>query len=217
MKRSETIALLILLVGGGGLAWWWLSRPNLLLDSNVEAHGGKLLVEPDTPAGPTTSVVFTARPIGDDDLHFLRNKNGNQRLVLDSTRVTGDCFQDLSAATDLRWLSLMSCPIGDDGLAKLPPLARLELLDLDHTQITDAGLAHVAKLKGLRKLMICRNKQLSDACLEHLKGLEELTELDALDTRITEKGARELQKSLPRLTTVRVGIGEDGARCGVDI
>jgi hypothetical protein len=206
MKRRDLVALLILAAGAVWLVWW-LIQPSL--SAEVVERGGQLIVEPETSEGPTTSVVFVGRPIGDDDLQFLRGKRGFQRLLLDSTRVTGKSLQNLEGAEELKWLSLMSCPVDDDGLAFLPALRNLELLDLDHTRITNAGLAHVGKQKGLKQLMICRNKTLTDACLDHLKGLDELTELHALDTGITEAGIRRLQKSLPRLQKIYIGKSED--------
>jgi hypothetical protein len=203
MSRKNAAALLLLVASIVGITWWWWQRMGL--STAVSARGGQVVFEADTPEGPTTSVVFVGRPIGDEDLQILRNKSGFQRLFLDSTRVSGTGLTNLESAVDLRWLSMLNCPIGDDGLANLPALNSLALLDLDHTKITDAGLAHVGRLKGLKKLMICRNGSISDAGLEHLKGLEELTDLDALDTGITEEGIRRLQKSLPRLTKVQIG------------
>jgi hypothetical protein len=51
-------------------------------------------------------------------------------------------------------------------------LAKLSILELDGTQITDAGL-------------------------KHLNGLTKLRAIDLIGTQVTQSGVRELQKMLP--------------------
>jgi hypothetical protein len=205
MNRRNVIVVLVFVAGACGLALW-LSRPGLA--SEVKRQGGEVVVEPETPEGRTTSVIFVARPVGDADLQCLRGRKGFQRLFLDSTRVTGDCLENLEGSYELRWLSLGNCPVDDDGLKHLPALPELELLNLSQTRITNAGLIHLKGLKGLRHLLVTRTA-LTDAGLDHLKVLDHLEELDARETRITEAGIRRLQQALPGLTKVQIGKDED--------
>jgi hypothetical protein len=204
MKRRDVIVALVLLgvgvVAAGGGAWWWYWE----LSQVVERIGGAIVDEPETPIGPVVSVVFTARPVGDRDLHALRGQHGFDRLFLDSTRVTGDCLADLKSAKDLRWLSICGSPVTDDGLAHLPTLPNLELLNLGKTQVTDAGLEHLRKQTNLRQLFLY-NTDVTDAGLEHLRGLDHLEELDLTRTAVTREGVRRLQEALPGLKQVHTG------------
>jgi Leucine Rich repeat len=207
MKRrvvSAFVLVTVVLIAAGIV--FWLSLPGLA--ATVESHGGRVIDEPDTPEGPTVSVVFTARPIADADLGCLRGRTGFQRLFLDSTRVQGDCLENLATARDLRWLSLGHCPIGDDGLKHLPALPELELLNLNFTRVTDAGLARVRICKNLRRLFLSRTA-ITDAGLEHLRDLNGLIELDVSSTRVTGSGVRHLQDAIPSLTKVQYGEPED--------
>ncbi len=205
MKRREVALVLAIVFVAGGLALWQ-SRTGLAAE--VRRHGGEVVDEAETPEGPTVSVVFTARPFGDDDLHCLRGRRGFQRLLLDSTHVTGAGLADLEGMNELRWLSLPGCPVTDDGLKNLPPLPSLEILILDRTRVTDAGLVYVGKQTSLQHLHLSETA-VSDAGLEHLRGLKQLAELRATRSRVTEGGIHALQAALPKLTRVAVGDPRD--------
>ena len=45
--------------------------------------------------------------------------------------------------------------------------------------------------------------KITDAGLEHLKGLTGLRELDLVETQITDSGVQQLKQSLPKLTVQR--------------
>jgi hypothetical protein len=197
-------AVLLVMAAATGLALW-STLPGLA--GEVERRGGRVVDEAVTPEGPTVSVVFTARPIADADLAFLRGRRGYQRLFLNSTRVRGEGLENLAGQKDLRWLSLARCPITDQELEHLPSLPDLELLDLNYTPITDAGLIHLKGCKKLQRLFAARTP-ITDAGLEHLKSLDHLVEVDASSTRVTDKGARALQAAIPGLK-VSFGKSDD--------
>lgn len=67
---------------------------------------------------------------------------------------------------------------------------------LDDTQVTDAGLEHLKGLTGLVQLSLI-NTEITDRGLEHLKGLSELQTLDLRRTQVTYKGVEKLQRALP--------------------
>jgi uncharacterized membrane protein len=92
---------------------------------------------------------------------------------------------------------------GDAQLAALEPLARQLLwLDLSDTQITDSGLAVVAKFPNLTRLHLSRTP-ISDAGLVHLERLERLEYLNLYGTRITDQGVARLG-ALEHLRTLYV-------------
>jgi len=69
-------------------------------------------------------------------------------------------------------------------------------VDLEHTRVTDAGLEH---LKGLTKLQTLdlQGTSVTDAGLEHLKGLVRLKELDLSRSKVTAEGVKRLRQRLP--------------------
>jgi hypothetical protein len=69
-------------------------------------------------------------------------------------------------------VNLIGSEVTDAGLAHLAGLTALEALDLDYTQVTDAGLAHLTGLTALEILF-----------------------LD--NTQVTDVGVAELQQALP--------------------
>ena len=67
---------------------------------------------------------------------------------------------------------------------------------LSGTQVTDAGLEH---LKGLINLVYLElsGTQVTDAGLVHLKGLSKLNFLYLGRTQVTDAGVKDLQEALP--------------------
>jgi Leucine-rich repeat (LRR) protein len=64
-----------------------------------------------------------------------------------SPRVTDEALATLAALPNLRFLNLSGVPITDAGIKLLSACPRLESLDLEGTQITDACLGTLAKMK----------------------------------------------------------------------
>ena len=78
-------------------------------------------------------------------------------------------------------------------MGKLP---LLESLDLDHTKVSDAG---IAKLTGLTRLVNLEldSVDLTDAGVTHLAALRSLRQLDLYHTLVSEKGFEQLKTALP--------------------
>jgi len=81
-------------------------------------------------------------------------------------------------------------------------LTELWSLDLDGTEITDAGLAHLAGLRRLQWLQL-NDTMITDAGLIHLRNMSNLTKLNVNDTYVTEEGVQELFKVLPSIAEIR--------------
>jgi hypothetical protein len=69
-------------------------------------------------------------------------------------------------------------------------------VDLSASQVTDAGLEHLKGLTNLGVLDLVAT-QVSDAGLEHLKGLTSLWGLDLSSTQVTDEDVRKLEAVLP--------------------
>ena len=76
--------------------------------------------------------------------------------------------------------------LGDDALAHLGPLVRLEHLALGGNRFTDAGMAHLKGLKSLEFLAIDRTR-VTDAGLDELRGLTNLKEIWVPDPIVSDE------------------------------
>jgi hypothetical protein len=86
--------------------------------------------------------------------------------------------------------------IVDEVLEQVGMLTTLVTLNLEYTEITDAGLAHLAGLEHLNTLIL-RGAEITDKGLAHLETLKTLTVLDIEFAPVTEQGVARLQESLP--------------------
>jgi hypothetical protein len=115
------------------------------------------------------------------------------------SRSKADCKIILARLRDfdrLEYLNLSGRWVEDDALASLRGQHRLRSLVLQHTRITEAGLAHLEGLTGLRKLYI--SGDISDLGLAHVAMLTSLDQLRLNNTQITDAGLRHL-RALPNL------------------
>jgi hypothetical protein len=71
-----------------------------------------------------------------------------------SERANDGAVANVALATKLRRLYLEGTPVSDSGLKYLTGLKELAHLDLSQTGISDAGMAELARLEGLRTLII---------------------------------------------------------------
>jgi Leucine-rich repeat (LRR) protein len=72
--------------------------------------------------------------------------------------------------TGLEWLNLSATQIGDQELANLAAMTDLQVLVLDDTAVTSAGLIHLKDLTKLRDLYV-RNAKLEEMEAEDLKKM----------------------------------------------
>src|SRR5580658_8570344 len=103
----------------------------------------------------------------------------------------------LFAWTGLKQLRCSQCSLSK---LNLSPFAKLQDLDLSYNAFTDQGMAGIAGLKDLRRLML-RDSLVTDEGLKYLKDLSNLEELDLSGARVTDKGIEYLSglKSMRRL------------------
>ena len=132
-------------------------------------------------------------------------------------RLFGDnLFSEVTA------VSLTGGSHDDDDLAVLDDLPNIHLLDLQDTNVTDAGLAHLSGLSELERLNLKGTPAVGNAgCrylsglgrlkwldlsgtktseLKYLKALGSLEYLDLLDTKTDDAGVNELRNALPNCT-----------------
>jgi serine/threonine protein kinase len=96
----------------------------------------------------------------------------------------------LKSVRDMRLLECMGSDVSDAGLAHLAEMHRLRELNVFNTKITDDGLKHLQDLRNLSNLSIGRTK-ISDAGLAYLKDLPLIT-LGIQHTAVSDEGLAQL-------------------------
>jgi serine/threonine protein kinase/Leucine-rich repeat (LRR) protein len=122
-----------------------------------------------------------------------------QAIRVQSPEVTNAGLAHLKGFIKLRQVSVMCPKVTDEGLAQLRKMSSIRGLSLVGVAITNAGLAHVRDLP-LAWLYIGQCP-ISDAGLEHIKAMSELTKLALADTKITDAGL-DVVATLPKLTSL---------------
>jgi len=93
---------------------------------------------------------------------------------------------------NLRSACFAGSNLDDAGLTHLTQVATLENLNLQETEISEAGLALLARLPKLQYLRLKGNDQLTNACVCHLARLTQLVDLAVQETSIDEDGLEAL-------------------------
>lgn len=118
-----------------------------------------------------------------------------------------------SGASTYRFTALnVAKEFGDAGLDMLMPIAdSLISVDLARTQVTDAGVAKIAKFTKLKELRL-DNTGIGDAALEHLKGLAQLEYLNVYGSKVTDAGLQKLAglANLKALYVWQTGVTKAG-------
>lgn len=112
------------------------------------------------------------------------------------TAVSGSCLRSLSHLTHLRELNLRNDRLIPDSLSCLPKTESLTCLILEHTNMSNASLAHVGSCQNIEVLYISRNPDVTDEGLRPLANLHHLVKLALDETNVSIKGLAVL-KDLP--------------------
>ena len=102
----------------------------------------------------------------------------------------------------LKSLYLRGTTVTGTGLAQLQD-APLVKLDLGEAAVNDKGLEEGISKRKTHEWLDLWNTFVTDAGLEHLKGLQNLKYLRIEGTDTTEAGAAKLRESLPNAEIVR--------------
>jgi hypothetical protein len=125
-----------------------------------------------------------------------------ESLYLNNPEVGDEELAHLKGLAKLQRLDLFKSRVGDEGLKLFKHLPSLNWVPMGKTRVTDAGLVHLKDLTQLEYVGL-RANQVTDAGLVHLKNLTNLTGLHLGETRITDAGLIHLRR-MTKLTSLRM-------------
>jgi len=109
---------------------------------------------------------------------------------------TSEDFRLLKAHSETAILNLSHTQVTDADLQFLKGLPKLHVLLLTNTRVTDAGVAHLAKLPSLR-FVILNGTKVTDEGLEHLLKLPNLRGLNLENSQVTPQRIDRLRADAP--------------------
>ncbi len=179
-------------------------KPTLLrrygLDTNPKPYYEMVSI------APLDSIAFTNL----EKNGFMVKMLGASNPLLD-VKFTGDAFtteqlKSLEAAAEhITWLSLAQSNITDEGLATIAKFKNLTRLQLEKTNISDIGIANLSSLKHLEALNLYGTKVTND-CLSEIKKMESLKRVYLWQTGVTPTDAKTLEESNKNLEII-IGQG----------
>jgi hypothetical protein len=89
------------------------------------------------------------------------------RLRLTNRPLSGAAMKEINKLTELINVDFYGANVNDDDLAQLQDLQKLKTMGLGATQMTDKGLANLAKLKSLRFVWVSK-ASISQAAVDTL-------------------------------------------------
>ncbi|OAI50463.1 hypothetical protein AYO44_05550 [Planctomycetaceae bacterium SCGC AG-212-F19] len=146
-------------------------------------------------------VQFGDMPVTEAELDWVTDIPELSELKIENPAWTGEGLGRLQAMTNLRQLVLGSATT-DAQLASIASLPGLRELVLDGTQVTDEGLAHLEGLCNLEYLGLAHTR-ITDAGLAHFKGLTGLKASWLERRKITDAGLVHL-RGLTNLARLQV-------------
>jgi hypothetical protein len=117
--------------------------------------------------------------------------DGQLHITLTGWDKTADDYAVLAAKTEAVVLQMANPDVTDNTLEYLEGYQFLEELDVNDSQITDAGLARLAALPRLRVLRVRGTRITDEGFRTHLLDQETLQEVDVRDTAVASKTMRE--------------------------
>mgnify|MGYP002630230932 CR=1 FL=1 len=142
--------------------------------------------------------------VGSDGLAALAGLTDLEELYVAGTVVDDDSCKLIAGFPKLKKLRLARNQISDTGLETLSTCSKLEELDLsEDALLTDAAMAHIAKLAALKKLNLWR-VQISDEGALKLAPLTKLEWLN-LDNTMLSDGGLALLTNMKALTFLHLG------------
>ena len=141
-------------------------------------------------------------PVRNDNLAAVKGLPELERIKLFGADYNDGALDYILGAAKLRLLGLERTGVTNDGLGKLVGLSNLESIDLSQASfISDDGLTHLAKLPKLRTLQLVKCN-IGDEGVAHLAAVSTLVGLDLRDTLVSDACFESLQ-GMTKLKSLR--------------
>ena len=138
---------------------------------------------------PTLSIIGTLTKLQDLNLHGCSSFSAKG-------------FGSLGKLRSLRSLNLQGTAAGDEAVAALSGIPRIQILRMGSPNLTDAGFAHLAKLFSLQTLYI-ETSLATDEGVKHLGRINRLRQLDLGAPAMTGTGLGPIAR-LPEINDLRL-------------
>jgi hypothetical protein len=135
--------------------------------------------------------------VTDAGLKHLGKLTNLRQLHVASHGTTRNGLEFVENLTNLYQLDLYEQLASNEGLAHAGKLTNLKIVNLYVGPADDSGLAALRNLTNLEELSIGGLGKLTDASVDHLKGLKSLKKLTINGTKMTEEGMKRLREALP--------------------
>lgn len=191
-------------------------KPALATLTGASAGSTRLAAGP----APESPVLSMKLPAPDAKMVEELRKTGllvlplaKEQNQLEVSAVNARSFTDAQAALlprleqQIVWLKLGDTDITDATLAQVAKLKNLQKLHLEQTKITDAGLKNLKALPYLEYLNLY-GTMVTDVGLRELAGLKNLKTIYLWQTKVTDAGVAELKKAHPGVE-VNMGLAEN--------
>lgn len=142
--------------------------------------------------------------VDNNGMRFLAGLTKLKELDLSESKIgNGENFAALANVQTLQDLNVWQTDIGDADMPAVGKLKGLKRLNLDKTLVTDKGLENVQELASLEYIHLGKT-MITDAGLAHLHGLTKLkTVIVTFVPGVSAEGAAELQKAVPGVDVKR--------------
>jgi hypothetical protein len=148
----------------------------------------------------TVRVCAIAGNITDAHLQIIRDINQDLSLMLNNCPVSDSGIAVLEGKQNVRWLELRRTKVTDEGLKHLRGMD-LEALDLSTTHIGDPGLAALGELDfPALKTLALEHLNITDEGISHLANFKSLEFLSIAGTKVTKAGIKHLHSKIPACT-----------------
>jgi hypothetical protein len=207
LNVNDAIRPVLASIGGGGPVE---NGPSGLEGGTIAATSG--------PA-PESPVLTMKVPAADPNIISEVKKTGllvlplsKEQNQLEVSAVNARTFGDAQAIVlpkltqQIVWLKLGDTQVTDAALTQIAKLKNLQKLHLEQTNVTDAGLKQLKDLNNLEYLNLY-GTAITDAGLTELAGLKNLKTVYLWQTKVTEQGIASLKKVMPKLDIIS-GISE---------
>jgi len=146
-------------------------------------------------------------PINGAGLAALKQCPSLRGISLSSVELQSNAITHVTAIPSLEKLRLyyIGTQITDESLNQFSTLTNLKTLSIviketSQMPITDAGIAHLSRLKNLEDVWLNHCEKITDKGLKHFEGLTSLRHLRLDKSRVTKAGADWLKDKIPGLS-----------------